>query len=52
MLSFFENSNLITENLLKKDDKITIEYIEEEFYDSKAKDFRYFKVLKGIKKLE
>ncbi|WP_395045775.1 hypothetical protein [Flavobacterium sp.] len=51
MLYFFENSNLITENLLKKDDKITIEFIEEEFYDSKAKDFRYFKVLKGIKKL-
>lgn len=51
MLSFFENSNLITENLLKKDDKITIKYIEQEFYDSKAKDFRYFKVLKGIKKL-
>ncbi|MNX17940.1 hypothetical protein D3C86_478300 [compost metagenome] len=49
-LSFFENSNLITENLLKKNDKISIDYFEQEFYDIKSKDFRYYKVITKIVK--
>ncbi len=49
-LSFFENSNLITENLLKKNDKISIAYFEQEFYDIKSKDFRYYKVISKIEK--
>lgn len=51
LLTFFENSNLITDNLLKKDQKVEVEYVEQEFYDVKSKDFRLYKVLKGIKKL-
>lgn len=51
LLTFFENSNLISDNLLKKNQKIEVEYAEQEFYDVKSKDFRLYKVLKGIKKL-
>jgi hypothetical protein len=51
LLTFFENSNLISENLLKKNQKIEVEYYEQEFYDPKSKDFRYYKVLQGLKKI-
>ena len=50
VLTFFEDVNLITENLIKKNDKITVEYFEQEFYDPKVNDFRYYKVIQGIKK--
>lgn len=50
-LTFFENSNLISENLLKKNQKVEVEYYEQEFYDVKSKDFRLFKILKSIKKI-
>lgn len=52
MLTFFETSNLLIENKLKKNDKVSIEYWEQEFYDPKAKDFRYYKGIQGIKKIE
>ncbi len=51
LLTFFENSNLITESLLKKNQQIEVEYYEQEFYDPKSKDFRYYKVLQGLKKI-
>ncbi len=51
LLNPFENSSLITDNSLKKNDKIEVEYYEQEFYDPKAKDFRYYKVLQGLKKI-
>jgi len=51
MLTFFEGSNLLIENKLKKNDKVSIDYWEQEFYDVKAKDFRYYKVIQGIKKI-
>jgi hypothetical protein len=50
LLTFFEGSNLLTEGEVKKNDKVSIEYMEQEFYDVKAKDFRYYKVIQGIKK--
>lgn len=50
MLTFFEGSNLLIENKLKKNDKVSVEYWEQEFYDVKAKDFRYYKVIQSIKK--
>lgn len=52
VLTFFEDSNLLIENKLKKNDKVSVEYWEQEFYDPKAKDFRYYKVIQGIKKLQ
>jgi len=51
ILTFFEDSNLLTENKLKKNDKVSVEYWEQEFYDAKAMDFRYYKVIQGIKKI-
>lgn len=51
VLTFFEDSNLLIENKLKKNDKVSIDYWEQEFYDVKAKDFRYYKVIQGIKKI-
>jgi len=51
VLTFFEGANLLTENKLKKNDKVSVEYWEQEFYDVKAKDFRYYKVIQGIKKI-
>jgi len=50
VLTFFEDVHLITENLIKKNEKITVEYFEQEFYDPKVNDFRYYKVIQGIKK--
>jgi hypothetical protein len=51
VLTFFENVNLITENVIKKNEKVEVEYFEQEFYDPKVNDFRYYKVIQGIKKL-
>lgn len=50
-LTFFESSNLITDNLMKKGNKIIVEYNEQEYYDTKAKDYRKYKVLKAIQKI-
>ncbi|WP_447637166.1 hypothetical protein [Flavobacterium microcysteis] len=52
VLTYFEDSNLLIENELKKNDKVSVEYWEQEFYDPKAKDFRYYKVIQGIKKIQ
>ncbi|MBU7571455.1 MAG: hypothetical protein KAF41_12535 [Flavobacterium sp.] len=51
VLTFFEDSNLFIENKLKKNDKVSVQYWEQEFYDAKARDFRYYKVIQGIKKI-
>jgi hypothetical protein len=51
VLTFFEDSNLFIENKLKKNDKVSVQYWEQEFYDAKVKDFRYYKVIQGIKKI-
>ncbi len=51
VLTFFEDSNLLIENKLKKNDKVSVEYWEQEFYDPKAKDFRNYKGIQGIKKI-
>lgn len=51
LLTFFEGSNLLTEDKLKKNDKVSIDYVEQEFYDVKARDFRYYKVIQGIKEI-
>lgn len=52
VLTFFEDSNLLIENKLKKNDKVSVEYWEQEFYDPKAKDFRNYKGIQGIKKIQ
>lgn len=51
LLTFFEGSDILTENKLKKNDKVSIDYWEQEFYDVKAKDFRNYKVIQSIKKI-
>lgn len=51
VLTFFKDSNLLTDMILKKNDKVSVDYWEQEFYDTKAKDFRYYKVIQGIKKI-
>lgn len=51
ILYFFENVHLITDGLVDKNDKLVVDYFEQEFYDPKVNDFRYYKVIQGIKKL-
>lgn len=51
VLTFFEDVNLITDNLIKKNEKVSVEYFEQEFYNPKLNDFRYYKIIQGIKKL-
>ncbi|MGX7666569.1 hypothetical protein [Flavobacterium pedocola] len=46
----FEGADLLINDKLKKNDSVELKYFEEEFYDPKLKDYKYYKVLQEIKK--
>ncbi|POS02801.1 hypothetical protein Q361_102114 [Flavobacterium croceum DSM 17960] len=50
LLNYFDSASLFTENAIKKNDTVIITYQEQELYDPKSKEFRYFKVIKGLEK--
>lgn len=50
LLNSFDTASLLTNNEIKKKDKLTVSYTEIELFDSKAKEFRYFKILTNIEK--
>ena len=45
VLTHFEGANLLIENKLKKNQSVEAKYFEQEFYDPKIKDYKYYKVL-------
>lgn len=51
LLNHFENADLITNNKLQPNQKISVSYSEHEFFDPKLKDYKYFKVLYSLKTL-
>ncbi len=50
LLNYFETASLYTNGKLKKNDKVKVSYSEMELYDTKAKEFRYYKVITGLEK--
>ncbi|MWB93236.1 hypothetical protein GON26_02600 [Flavobacterium sp. GA093] len=50
LLDYFDTASLITNDELKKKDKLKASYTEIELFDSKAKEFRNFKVLRSLEK--
>jgi hypothetical protein len=50
LLDYFDTASLLTNNEIKKKDKLKVSYSEIELYDSKAKEFRYFKILTKLEK--
>lgn len=50
LLDSFDTAPLLTNNEIKKKDKLKVSYTEVELFDSKAKEFRYFKILTKIEK--
>lgn len=50
LLDAFDTASLLTNNEVKKKDKLKVSYSEIELFDSKAKEFRYFKILTKIEK--
>lgn len=51
LLTYFDTASAFTENQVKKKDKVSVSYIEQELYDPKLKEFRYFKIITDLKKL-
>lgn len=50
LLDSFDTASLLTNNEIKKKDKLNVSYTEIELFDSKAKEFRYFKILTKLEK--
>ena len=50
LLDSFDKATLITNNEIKKKDKLRVSYTEIELFDAKAKEFRYFKILTNLEK--
>jgi hypothetical protein len=50
LLTYFDTAPLLTNNEIKKKDKLKVSYTEIELFDSKAKEFRYFKILTKLEK--
>lgn len=51
LLEYFDTAALFTENQIGKKDKVSVSYKELELFDVKQKEFRYFKIITGLKKL-
>lgn len=51
LLNYFVNAEFFTNEILKKNDKISIGYKEQEFYDPKSKEYKYFKVIYNLNKI-
>ncbi|SMO69408.1 hypothetical protein SAMN06265349_103124 [Flavobacterium resistens] len=50
LLDYFDTASLLTNNEIKKKDKVKVSYSEIELFDSKAKEFRYYKIITKIEK--
>ncbi|WP_316633790.1 hypothetical protein [uncultured Flavobacterium sp.] len=50
LLDSFDTASLLTNNEIKKKDKLKVSYTEVELFDAKAKEFRYYKILTKIEK--
>ncbi len=50
LLDAFDTASLLTNNEVKKKDKLKVSYSEIELFDSQAKEFRYYKILTKIEK--
>lgn len=50
LLTYFDSAPLLTNNEIKKKDNLKVSYTEIELFDSKAKEFRYFKILTKLEK--
>ena len=51
LLDYFDTSSLLTNNEIKKKDKLNVSYTEIELFDTKAKEFRAFKILRKLEKI-
>ena len=51
ILDYFETASLFTNNEVKPKDKIKVSYKEVELYDTKLKEFRYFRIVLGLEKI-
>ncbi|PTS88745.1 hypothetical protein DBR27_23300 [Flavobacterium sp. HMWF030] len=50
LLDYFDTASLLTNNEIKKKDKVKVSYSEIELFDSKAKEFRYYKIITKIER--
>ncbi len=50
LLDYFQTAALITNNELKKKDAVKVSYTELELYDTKNKEFRYYKIITDLEK--
>ena len=50
LLDSFDTASLLTNNEIKKKDKLIVSYTEIELFDAKAKEYRYFKILTNLEK--
>jgi hypothetical protein len=50
LLDYFDTASLLTNNEIKKKDKLKVSYSEIELFDTKAKEFRYYKILTKLEK--
>lgn len=51
LLDYFDTASLLTNNEIKKKDKLNVSYTEIELFDTKSKEFRAFKVLRKLEKI-
>lgn len=51
LLDYFDTSSLLTNNEIKKKDKLNVSYTEIELFDTKSKEFRSFKILRKLEKI-
>lgn len=51
LLDYFDTASLLTNNEVKKKDKLNVGYTEIELFDTKTKEFRAYKILRKLEKL-
>ena len=49
-LNYFDTASLFTNDEIRKNDFISVNYSESEIYDPKNKEFRYYKIITGLEK--
>lgn len=50
LLDYFDTASLLTNNEIKKNDKLKVSYTEIELFDIKVKEFRAFKILTKLER--
>lgn len=51
-LNYFDTASLFTNDEIRKNDFISVNYSESEIYDPKNKEFRYYKIITGLEKIK